>query len=95
MHPVGNAWGLLMYYLKLNGRAKNNGLTQKVNPNCPAEVTRLVPVAGVEPARYCYHGILSPARLPIPPHRQITKYIISYPQMIVKNFLPYITLTLC
>ena len=30
----------------------------------------LVPKAGIEPARYCYHGILSPARLPIPPLRQ-------------------------
>ena len=29
----------------------------------------VVPVAGVEPARYRYHGILSPARLPIPSHR--------------------------
>ena len=29
----------------------------------------LVPVAGVEPARCCHHGILSPARLPIPSHR--------------------------
>ena len=31
----------------------------------------LVPVAGVEPARYRYHWILSPARLPIPSHRRI------------------------
>ena len=30
----------------------------------------LVPKAGIEPARYCYHRILSPARLPIPPLRQ-------------------------
>ena len=30
----------------------------------------LVPVVGVEPTRYRYHGILSPARLPIPPHRR-------------------------
>ena len=29
----------------------------------------LVPVVGVEPTRYRYHGILSPARLPIPSHR--------------------------
>jgi hypothetical protein len=29
-----------------------------------------IPVAGVEPARSCDHRILSPARLPIPPHRQ-------------------------
>ena len=33
--------------------------------------TQLVPVAGVEPARYRYHWILSPARLPIPSHRQV------------------------
>ena len=31
----------------------------------------LVPVAGVEPARPCGHGILSPGRLPIPPHRRM------------------------
>ena len=29
----------------------------------------MVPGAGVEPAWYCYHRILSPARLPIPPLR--------------------------
>ena len=32
----------------------------------------VVPVVGVEPTRYFYHRILSPARLPIPPHRQST-----------------------
>ena len=32
---------------------------------------RLVPKAGIEPARYCYHRILSPARLPIPPLKHI------------------------
>ena len=26
---------------------------------------------GVEPTRYCYHGILNPARLPIPPRRRM------------------------
>ena len=30
----------------------------------------LVPVVGVEPTRCCHHRILSPARLPIPSHRQ-------------------------
>ena len=29
----------------------------------------MVPVTGVEPVRYRYHWILSPARLPIPSHR--------------------------
>ena len=31
----------------------------------------LVLVAGLEPARYLYRGILSPLRLPIPPHEHI------------------------
>ena len=30
-----------------------------------------VPGAGIEPARHCYHWILSPARLPIPPPGQM------------------------
>ena len=32
----------------------------------------MVPGAGLEPARYCYRGILSPLRLPISPpgHRE-------------------------
>ena len=37
----------------------------------------LVPVVGVEPTRYRYHWILSPARLPIPSHRRGTEDIIS------------------
>ena len=42
--------------------------------------TVLVPVTGVEPVRYRYHWILSPARLPIPSHRQISliHYIIKF-----------------
>ena len=36
----------------------------------------VVPVVGVEPTRYCYHRILSPARLPIPPYRHIMPYYI-------------------
>ena len=32
-----------------------------------------VPEAGIEPARYCYHWILSPARLPIPPFGLVRK----------------------
>ena len=30
-------------------------------------VQPLVPLTGVEPVRYCYRGILSPLRLPVPP----------------------------
>ena len=33
----------------------------------PFKESAFVPEAGVEPARYCYHWILNPARLPIPP----------------------------
>ena len=38
----------------------------------------MVPVAGVEPARYRYHWILSPARLPIPSHRRIGRYSLYH-----------------
>ena len=41
----------------------------------------MVPVIGVEPIRYRYHWILSPARLPIPSHRHIssqTTWILYY-----------------
>ncbi len=38
----------------------------------------MVPVAGVEPARYRYQRILSPPRLPIPTHRHgVARTIIS------------------
>ena len=37
----------------------------------------MVLVAGLEPARYHYHGILSPGCLPIPPHEHIYKTFIS------------------
>ena len=30
----------------------------------------VVPMTGLEPVRYCYRGILSPLRLPVPPPRQ-------------------------
>ena len=35
----------------------------------------LVPLAGLEPARYFYRGILSPLRLPIPPQRRVYFFI--------------------
>ena len=41
--------------------------------DCSRNRLFLVPVTGVEPVRYRYHWILSPARLPIPSHRQISK----------------------
>ena len=38
----------------------------------------LVPVTGLEPVRCCQRGILSPLRLPIPPHRRIYDALILY-----------------
>ena len=48
----------------------------------------VVPVAGVEPARPCGHGILSPGRLPIPPHRHNKSLvIIAYGRCVCKGKL--------
>jgi hypothetical protein len=44
----------------------------------------LVPVTGVEPVRYRYHGILSPARLPIPSHRQ-RKNVLKHIELYIKG----------
>ena len=35
---------------------------------------KLVLVTGLEPVRYCYRGILSPLRLPVPPHQPNKNY---------------------
>ena len=51
-----------------------------------------MPMAGVEPARYRYHRILSPARLPIPPHRLIKLRSIILPHAsgkIKSDFCPH------
>ena len=37
-----------------------------------------MPVTGVEPVRYRYHRILSPARLPIPSHRLVLEKFPAY-----------------
>ena len=49
---------------------------------------------GLEPTRYCYHKILSLARLPVPtlPHLSddriiVTNVIRNVKEMFVKNFL--------
>ena len=51
----------------------------------------LVPVAGLEPARYRYQRILSPSRLPIPPHRRtVILYHKTFQKSIVKkNFFDF------
>ena len=37
----------------------------------------MVLVTGLEPVRYCYRGILSPLRLPVPPHQLNENYYIT------------------
>ncbi len=51
----------------------------------------MVPVAGLEPARYRYQWILSPSRLPIPSHRQFN-FIIILP---VKEKIKYFFVAFC
>ena len=60
-------------------RPLNNGAKEKRTRRALFSFL-LVPLVGVEPTRYRYHGILSPARLPIPPQRLIprqTNYCIE------------------
>ena len=59
----------------------------------PAALPReiLVPETGVEPARDCSHGILSPGRLPIPPLRRGIYFSIRWKNRQLKiaaYFLP-------
>ena len=60
----------------------------KKNPLSTGKVDshKLLLVAGLEPARGCPRGILSPLRLPIPPH-QLTQYEIRIadPYMHTRN----------
>ncbi len=41
-----------------------------------------IPVVGVEPTRPRGHGILSPARLPIPPHRHVLEAVTGFEPVI-------------
>ena len=36
-----------------------------------------VPRVGIEPTRYCYHWILNPARLPVPPPRPMSRVLCN------------------
>ena len=47
----------------------DSNTTEKTDKDESLSVFSVVPLVGVEPTRYRYHGILSPARLPIPPQR--------------------------
>lgn len=45
-----------------------------------------MPVAGLEPARYHYRGILSPLRLPIPSHgHALKRFLILLDEQMVCN----------
>src|SRR4030042_1176034 len=46
------------------------GARSRFAPHGPALGKRLVPEEGGDPSRPCGHGILSPARLPVPPLRR-------------------------
>ncbi len=59
-----------------NGDADENGVKEKETENSVSlsgcsYTPVMVPMVGLEPTRYRYHRILSPARLPISPHRQM------------------------
>ncbi len=58
----------------------NSATSAKVVQNYKSRV----PKAGIEPARYCYHWILSPARLPIPPLRLTGQPSIKLPLQLVR-----------
>ena len=45
-----------------------------------------MPVTGLEPVRENSHGILSPGRLPIPPHRRVDLVIIAQSYWFVNRF---------
>ena len=63
-------WG----YIKKSRLLVNQSTLQKENHKnipCLLWYSTLVLVAGLEPARYRYRGILSPLCLPIPPHQHI------------------------
>lgn len=55
----------------------------------------MVPLVGVEPTRYRYHGILSPARLPIPPQRHFfSKRFESFFSRFISAFIRKFCITL-
>ena len=52
------------FWYDVEDRSYNKVIGQSSRP-----LDSVVPREGLEPSRYCYHGILSPARLPVPPPR--------------------------
>ena len=70
----------------MNG-GRRAGAFRKRKRRCEPVMVRsdVVPVTGLEPVRCFQQGILSPWRLPIPPHRQIGLFILSPNLLIVKE----------
>ena len=58
---------------------------RKAGARAKRGASELVPVTGLEPVRVLPHGILSPGRLPIPPHRLIGVYIVARTKNCVKK----------
>lgn len=80
------ATGLMLYigYKNINVKIKR----QNKRVRTQGVRTQLVPVAGVEPARYRYHWILSPARLPIPSRRQMFNFMYAVQMVLVTGLEP-------
>ena len=78
---------------------RERNLNKKREPQyaCARRGSRLVPVAGLEPARYRYRWILSPLRLPIPSHRHVlgTNSIIADDLGKCKCFFMFLEKFLC
>ena len=51
--------------------------------------SEIIPEVGLEPTRPCGHGILNPARLPIPPLRLELGYKINAHERFVKSKIRY------
>ena len=66
------------WHIFLTVRPKDSSPTpnQKIRARPKGRTLILVPVAGLEPARYRYRWILSPLRLPIPSHRHMVRKIL-------------------
>ena len=74
-------------------RRKEKIRTRLQSGESGSDFLSLVPAAGVEPARYRYHWILSPARLPIPSRRLMrlgTVSIIQRGQKKIKYFSKFL-----
>ena len=63
---------IIYYFLPSKAMRTLKAIVKKMISKAPKTfiLGALVPVTGLEPVRCCHRGILSPLRLPIPPHRR-------------------------